>query len=614
MEQNGHKPVALVSMPTLRADFPSFQLALLKPTLERAGIPVQAFSLFLYFGAQIGWRINDTLSAVRSCMAGEWIWAKAAFGDFCSEQDYLGDFEASLAVITAEAGCSLDDLLRIRNRETIAFLDFCIQRIDWQRFGLIGFSVVFQQMTASLALARRLKQEYPDIPIIFGGATFEDDLAAGILQGCPYVDYIHCGDADRTFPQIVRRLQQGESLDGVPGVMQRRNGQVDYAGRAPNLQDMDATPIPEFNEYFYARKQSGYERYPHNKTPLLPIETGRGCWWGMKNHCTFCGLNRAGMDFRAKSVDSVLEMLKVLSRRHGILHFDAIDNIMATEYIEQLFGRLAEAKTDLRIHYEVRPYLSRSQLKHLRRGGLFSVQPGIESFSTRVLKLMKKHSTGMRNLAFLKWCTYYGINNLYNVLFGFAGERPKDYRLQCDLIPKILHYQPPWAIAQARPDRGSPMFTQPDSHGVRQLRPSHCYRYIYPQDRFDLQRVSYFFEHRQEDVLEEGGYEEIRSLVGQWQQSWKRRPRPSLVYSKSWDTLLIRDTRNGNARNGTINDRHARLYEFCSDARTLKAIQSEFEDDGDWIEEALTEFQRHKWMVSLDDRYLSLALPSNPYV
>src|SRR5579871_730261 len=55
------KPVALVSMPCLSARFPSFQLALLKPTLEKAGIPVQPFSLFMYLGSQIGWRLSETI-------------------------------------------------------------------------------------------------------------------------------------------------------------------------------------------------------------------------------------------------------------------------------------------------------------------------------------------------------------------------------------------------------------------------------------------------------------------------------------------------------------------------------------------------------------------------
>jgi hypothetical protein len=65
------KPIALVSMPTLAARFPSFQLALLKPTLERAGFEVEPLSLFLRFGRQVGWRLNDALANVYPCMVGE---------------------------------------------------------------------------------------------------------------------------------------------------------------------------------------------------------------------------------------------------------------------------------------------------------------------------------------------------------------------------------------------------------------------------------------------------------------------------------------------------------------------------------------------------------------
>src|SRR4030095_8537545 len=171
------------------------------------------------------------------------------------------------------------------------------------------------------------------------------------------------------------------------------------------------------------------------------------------NHCTFCGLNRAGMEFRAKDTDHVLHQLEALSSRYGILDFNAIDNIMAPEYVDKLFGSLAQAKTDFRIHYEIRPSLTRSQLKLMRAGGLFSVQPGVESLSTHLLKVMKKHTTGMRNLELIKWCTYYDINNLYNILLRFPGETVEDYRIQCEVIAKIPHWQPPWALAKARADR-----------------------------------------------------------------------------------------------------------------------------------------------------------------
>src|SRR5690349_24750492 len=89
--QQDLKPVALISMPTLSARFPSFQLALLKPTLEKAAIPVQTFSLFMYFGTFVGWRINETLADVYPSMVGEWLWTKAAFGDFAKDEQYRSE-------------------------------------------------------------------------------------------------------------------------------------------------------------------------------------------------------------------------------------------------------------------------------------------------------------------------------------------------------------------------------------------------------------------------------------------------------------------------------------------------------------------------------------------
>src|SRR5215207_7218170 len=140
MKEN-FKPVALISMPTLSARFPSFQLALLKPTLERAGIPVQTFSLFMYFGTYAGWRINETLSDVYPCMVGEWLWTRAAFGDFANDDEYFEIYRNNLEAICKKAGCTLDDLRHLRETAAPAFIDWCVNTIEWSRFGVIGFSV-----------------------------------------------------------------------------------------------------------------------------------------------------------------------------------------------------------------------------------------------------------------------------------------------------------------------------------------------------------------------------------------------------------------------------------------------------------------------------------------
>jgi len=601
-------------MPCLSARFPSFQLALLKPTLEQAGIPAQPFSLFMYLGSQIGWRMSETIADVWPSLVGEWIWSKAAFGDEANTDDdeYFAAHESIFRPICEYAQCSLEDLRRLRYEAAPQFIDFCVNSTDWSRFGLIGFTVVFQQLISSLALARALKRKYPQMPIILGGASLEDDIADEVMKGCPQVDFIHCGDAEVSFPKMIRKLYAGESMEGLQGVMWRDGeGQVRYAGRAPNFMAMNDTPPPDYDEYFYARKESGYEASPGAREPLLPIEAARGCWWGEKNHCTFCGLNRSGMEFRSKDADKVIEHLDLLTRRYGYFQFNAIDNIMAPEYAEKLFGKLAAANSDIQLHYEIRPNFSRSQLGRLRRGGLFSVQPGVESLSTNILKIMRKLSTGMRNVELIKWCTYYRINNLYNILCRFPGETAEDYAVQSEVISKIPHFQPPYAIVKARADRGSPMYTDPGSQSISNLVPAKCYNYILPRGKFNLPRISYYFEHKMANTVDDSTYEEIFRRVGEWQARWKKSSKPYLRYQKSWTAIRISDGRNETVRNYTVAGDPAILYEYCAEARTPRDIAARFGAES-WIQTALKEFVEKDLMLHLDGRYLSLALPENP--
>ena len=608
------KPVALVSMPSLSARHPSFQLALLKPILERAGIPAQQFSFFMYMGHQVGWRLAETVADVWPCLVGEWIWSKAAFGEQANTKDeeYFAAYGSLFEAICHTAGCTLDDIRRLRDEAAPEFIDFCVDSVDWNRFGLVGFTVVFQQLVGSLALARALKQRYPNLPIIMGGASLEDDIADEIMKGCPQIDYVHCGDAEISFPQMVERLNSGQSMEGLQGVMWRDSeGGVRYAGRAPNFLDMNRTPLPDFDEYFYARGASGYEHSDYVQELLVPFEAARGCWWGEKNHCTFCGLNRSGMEFRAKDPDMVLEQLEALARRYGQFYFNAIDNIMAPEYVEKLFGKLAAANSDICIHYEIRPNFSRKQLAKLRRSGLFSVQPGIESLSTNILKIMRKHSTGMRNVELIKWCTYYGINALYNILCRFPGETEDDYRTQSEVAARIVHFQPPYAIVKARADRGSPMYTQPDSQSVSDLVPAKCYQYIFPES-FDLRRISYYFDHQMGDTVNDDVYEELFGRVGAWQALWKQPKHPYLKYRKSLATVTIFDGRQRQEQVFTYRELPADLYEFCAEARTPRDITAKF-GNAPWIEDALKDFVSKDVMLHLDGRYLSLALPENPY-
>ncbi len=600
-------------MPTSSARYPCLQLGLLKPTLERAGFAVEVFSLYAYFGSLIGWRLHEAVAEVPTCLAGEWIWAAHAFEENRDEDLYLETYGDQLDGLCRSARCTLEDLLRVRRELTGTFLDRCLDWTDWSRFGLVGFTVLFQQQMASLALARRIKERHPDLPVILGGGVMEEDLAREILGNCPQVDFVHCGEADEVLPEMVRRLYGGESMEGLPGLFGREGKGIFEGGRASNLEDMDRTPTPDYDEYFRAREEGGYAHYEGAAEPFVPIETSRGCWWGERSHCTFCGQNRVGIRYRSKSAPRVLEMFEELASRYNILNLDAVDNVLDPDYVEGVFGHLAEARADFKIVYAVRASLDRRQIARMRAGGLCCVQSGIESFSTHVLKLMRKGTTARENLELLKWTTYHGIDNLYNILVGFPGETPEDYREQCDLFGLIGHLQPPYAMVKARPDRGSPMFVDPAAFGITRLNPEEVYRFLWPPDRFARDRVAYFFTPEIQGALPDEAFDEIYRTVREWQERWASERRPSLTYAKTRSSIRIRDGRGGEVLEYRLAGREAELYESCGDSRTLGEVERQFRGPAGWIVQFLEESLHRGLMVFLDGRYLSLALPENPY-
>jgi hypothetical protein len=183
--------------------------------------------------------------------------------------------------------------------------------------------------------------------------------------------------------------------------------------------------------------------------------------------------------------------------------------------------------------------------------------------------------------------------------------------VQASLVPKIVHLQPPYGIVKARADRGSPMFTEPHAQSVTNLRPAACYGYIFPR-RFNLRRVSYYFDHDMAGAVDEKHYSDLLSRVADWQARWEEKQCPVLRYRKAFTSIVIEDGRQAPWRRYSFTDRQASLYEYCGDARTERDIAAAFGAD-DWVRQALDDFVAADLMLFLDGRYLSLALPGSPY-
>jgi ribosomal peptide maturation radical SAM protein 1 len=609
-------PVALVTMPFVPAVRPSIQIGLLAAIAEGHGFPVTTLHLCLDFARQIGLFRYEALCDHRERFFGDWLFSLAAFGEEAPDQEdgLLDDFGPDVERLLGDLEMSRERLAALRREEVPRFLHRMVEDFPWEYFRVVGFSSSFQQNAASFALAARIKRRHPGICMLFGGANFEGEMGLELVRTVPCIDYAIIGEGDLSFPEFLIALHEGRDPAEVPGVACRRNGTVTEPHPRPPFQEMDTLPVPSYDEYFERAEALGLLPQAPRRDLHIPFESARGCWWGEKQHCTFCGLNGMGMGFRAKSAGRLLEELAELSRRYRSFRFEAVDNILDLSYLKTVFTQLRETNRDYHFFYEIKSNLTREQVKVLRDGGVREVQPGIESLSSHVLQLMRKGVTASRNVNLMRWALYYQIHVSWNMIWGFPGETEEDYREQLRLLPHLIHLQPPEGAGRIWMERFSPIFFDRATFPARYVRPEASYAYVYPRD-VDLERVAYFFDFDLEDTLPESVYEETRGQVKAWKEAWNRRAIPTLTFWSGEDFLQIEDLRApASPGTYTFEGPLARLYAACSD-QPQSAAKLRSRLGLPWpvaeIEAALDEFSARGLMMRDDRVFLSLALPAS---
>ena len=308
----------------------------------------------------------------------------------------------------------------------------------------------------------------------------------------------------------------------VAGIL--RQGDCESLTTPAPVRRMDSLPVPNYSAYFEALSSSAIGA---SIQPRLLIETARGCWWGEKQHCTFCGLNGQTMGYRSKSPARASEELLYLSKKWGVERIEFVDNILDLKYIDTLFPELARAGSKLEFFLETKSNLRFEQLRTLRRGGVRAIQPGIESFSNQVLQLMRKGCTGLQNIQLLRWCEELGITVFWNLLYGFPGESEAEYARMAELVPLLTHLQKPGYCGKIHVDRFSPLFTNAGL-GVGEPRAAAAYSYLYPLEAEQLGNLAYFFEFDYADDREPAKYAgALGEEIARWPE-WTTAGRPRL--------------------------------------------------------------------------------------
>ena len=659
--------IVLAQGPYVAVQRPSIALSVLKAALSQVGIDSTVVYPNIWWAEEIGLGTYEVVASTQNDdLLGEWIFAGAAFPDFhTDEQAYFDLLNLDVSQVLWGSREKIYEALRTSRRKAPPFVDRVARRIVEMNPRVVGMTSMFAQNNAALAILRRIREMAPDVITVMGGANCEMPMGGVLLRNFPWIDFVMSGEADLSWGMFAQALiEHGRDVPvekypvGMMGPAHRSGRPLPGADGGPtrfSTHLLDKVPAPDFDDYFRTLEGSPIGAYIH---PGLLIETSRGCWWGEKHHCTFCGLNGAGMGFRSRSAERAVEEFDHLSTRYGVSDFLVADNIIATPHYQTLLPRLAEAPQSFNLFYETKSNVRREQMKALQEAGVSWIQPGFESLSDPVLALIDKGTTAATNVQTMKWAREMGMRLSWNILSGFPGEEDEWYAEMAEWVPNIVHLQPPQGVLKFRYDRFSAYQLRAEEFGVH-LQPNRRYAFCYPLSPDDLRDVAYFFEDPRdlpptpaagEDDIElrrqslvaagvssyqeyyrllmasatrrgargqEGeGRRRLADYVEEWLRIFWREVRPILSMTDHGDRISFFDTRPvASSRRHEVSGLARRVYLACDQAQSKTGLLSALKsDDGEasptWDDVApiVADLCERRLMLHLSGKYLAIAV------
>lgn len=604
--------VALVSMPIARVEFPSLALTQLDALLKaQCGGRVETTICYANqdFAARVGVEINQTIADMSmNNGVGEWFFRAAAFPEQPDNasayfQRFYPHGDAATRRLRAE--------ILARRADIDDFLDDVIARYRLAEARIVGFTSMFSQNVASIALARRLKAIDASIVTVVGGANCEHPMGEILARRVASLDYVFSGPALRTFPRFVEHILAGDraAAAALPGVFTAAASSPSPIG--PEL-PIDADIALDYDAFLddYDARFAG--RAPR---PALLFETSRGCWWGEKAHCTFCGLNGMTMKYRSMRPDRAVAMIRDLFRYADRAELQSVDNILPRNYLAEVLAHLDTPQTTS-LFYEIKADLGDADFAALEQARVRFVQPGVESLATATLKRMKKGTTAFQNIALLKRCALHDIDPAWNLLVGFPGEPAEVYAKYVDDLPRLTHLPAPIGVSPVRFDRYSPYFTKAADYGL-ELKPFDFYRLTYPFDEAEIGSLAYYFYDDAVDapyiVDLVDWIQPLREAVAAWREAWPREggARRVLHRERGRDGReRIVDDRSGARREHVVDAGLAATLDALEKPMSLARLRGEL--DGVDVEAAVAFLDREGMLFREHDRMMSLVLPRPP--
>ncbi len=320
---------------------------------------------------------------------------------------------AVLKASGAEVTVACQDIFHYSNEELV---DKYMRNESYDLIG-VGFMAARFQETI-LGLCEAINEYKKDAWLVLGGHG--PSPIPEYMLNTTGADIIAMGDAEETMLELLNcKVNGGSGLSKIDGIAFNEEGVVVNKRRAP-LRQLDTLPFPAW-ELFPIDKYASCVNFKGMRegSRVLAITTSRGCI----NRCNFCYRMEAGIRFR--SMDKVMEEMKILYDRYGIRHFNMQDELFISSKKRLLEFKAAIDMAGLKITFncDIRVDMFDSEIADCLKGcGCIFANLGLESSDQRVLDAMGKRTTVEQNVRAVNIANKAGLGLGMNFLWGNLGD------------------------------------------------------------------------------------------------------------------------------------------------------------------------------------------------
>lgn len=308
----------------------------------------------------------------------------------------------------------------------------------------------------------KIIKECRDVPIIVGNSVATS--IPKILLGKTAADIGIIGEGDITIVELLHALEQGKSIDNIPGIFYKKNGEIKFTKERPLIPNLDNLPFINydlFNMEVYLKKYKlGITKpYPieFEKITALPINTARGCPF----NCTFCYHVFKNKKYRYRSAQNISKEISLLKNKYGVNYVEFFDELtlFSKKRVAEIADTLLQNNPHLFWVGDCRGDLfgenDLALAKKLKQSGCVCLGYSLESADENILKTINKKMSVEQFKTQTRILKEAGIPVITSLVLGYPEETLESLQKTFDVCYESGIYP---SAGYLLPQPGTPMY------------------------------------------------------------------------------------------------------------------------------------------------------------